>query len=55
VFYRNQQQLEVLANAYTKKEISGEIKIIESTDTKLVFETNDINALHIIKTSYFPK
>jgi len=55
VFYRNQKQLEALINAYTKKEISGEIKVLESTNTKLVFETNDINTLHIIKTSYFPK
>ncbi len=55
VFYKNSSQFNSLQKISKDDDIDGNIKIIKSTNTSLVFETKDINKLHLIKTTYFPK
>ncbi len=56
VFYNSNKQKDSLdlLNYNDTKDISNDIRVIELTDTKISFETDDINKLHIIKVSYFP-
>ena len=53
VFYTSTDQKNIL-DSTDKNELINNIQVKEITDTKISFETSDINKLHIIKVSYFP-
>lgn len=55
VFYKNRYQLMALKEIDQDQLLKNDVKILKQTNTQLVFETKDLNKLHLIKTTYFPK
>jgi hypothetical protein len=53
VFYTSNSQKSILKQT-DNSTANNDVIITELTETKISFQTNDLNKLHIIKVSYFP-